>query len=149
MGEADTIKVTVDATAFIEHNGFGFGMVARDYEGELVKAKVVSKQGNVPAELAKVMTIKEALSWIKEEAWGKVQLESDCLVAVQAIRSKVVLVSPFGQVVEECRCLLKELNKIDLFFIKRSANMAAQHLARGSFSFLDRVFDRGMFLLIL
>lgn len=36
----------------------------------------------------------------------------------------------------------KDLN-IALFFIKRSANMAAHLLARESYSFPDRVIDRG------
>lgn len=39
------------------------------------------------------MAIKEALSWL---AWNKVVVE--CLVAVQAVRSSVTMVSPFGRV---------------------------------------------------
>lgn len=69
-------------------------------------------------------------------------IESDCLVMVQAIRSKVHMVSPFGLLVEDCRRLMKELNTTTLFYIKRSANMVAHELARASYSFPDRVFDR-------
>lgn len=69
-------------------------------------------------------------------------MESDCLVAVQAIRSNAKMVSPFGKVIMDCRNLLKELNIIELFFIKRSANMAAHELARESYFYPDRVFDK-------
>lgn len=35
----DTIKVTVDAATFEDQSVFGFGIIARDYRGELVQAK--------------------------------------------------------------------------------------------------------------
>lgn len=38
--------------------------------------------------------------------------------------------------------LVLDLNTVKLFFIKRSANMVAHELARASYSFPDRVFDR-------
>ncbi|XP_074363465.1 uncharacterized protein LOC141704019 [Apium graveolens] len=73
--------------------------------------------------------------------WQGVIVESDFLVAVQAIRSKAPMVSPFGRVIEACRAMLRDLNTVSLFFIKRSANVAAHELARVSYSFPDRVFD--------
>ena len=63
-------------------------------------------------------------------------------MAVQLIRSKVKMISPFGHVVEECRRLLDEQNTVSLLFLKRSANMVAHELARASYSFPDRFFDR-------
>lgn len=72
-----------------------------------------------------------------------VVLESDCLVAVQAIRSTIPMSSSFGMIVEECRSKLSYLNKVSLLFIRRSANMAAHCVAKASCSFPDRVFDRG------
>lgn len=53
------------------------------------------------------MAIKEALSWIKGGECNKVELEADCLVAIQALRSKVEMRSPFGRLVTECRGLLR------------------------------------------
>lgn len=47
--------------------------------------------------------------------------------------------SPFGNIVEECRHMFQELNTITLFFIKRYANMAVHVLARETYSFPDRV----------
>ncbi|XP_074348990.1 uncharacterized protein LOC141688433 [Apium graveolens] len=137
--QEETIKVSVDAAVFSEFSAFGIGLVARDSSGSLVQAKAKLFQGASTPALAEVIDIKEALSWMKEEQWNKVVVESDCLVAVQAIRSQVPMRSPFGKVVEDCKKLFKESQTISLFFVRQSANEAAHYIARESYSFPDRV----------
>lgn len=44
------------------------------------------------------------------------EIEFDCLVTVHAIRSKVLMPSPFGRVIEDCRRIVRE-GKIISFFI--------------------------------
>lgn len=140
--QIDTIKVTVDAAIFKNRGEFGFGLVARDCRGDLVLAKSVLHKGVASPELAEAMAVKEALSWIKSNGWFRVVLESDSLVTVQAIRSSEHMCSPFGLVVEECRQLLRLSNNIYLYFIRRSANVAAHSLARASYLYPGRSFDR-------
>lgn len=137
------VKVNVDAALFSEQLSFGAGMVGRDSRGELIQARTVLSAGVVQPELAEVMAIKEALSWMEANGWQEGIIETDCLVAAQAIRSKVMMYSPFGVVVEECRTLLTRLNKIVLLFVRRSANMAAHCVAKMSYSFPDRCFNGG------
>ncbi|KAL8114965.1 hypothetical protein AgCh_021696 [Apium graveolens] len=137
-----TIKVNVDAAIFKDPSAFGVGLIARDSRGELMYACSTYYKDDVSPELAEVLAIKEALSWIMEQAWEEFQLESDCLVAVQAIRSNVTMSSPFGVVVEECRSLIRNSNKVNLSFVRRSANMAAHFLAKESCSYPDRVISR-------
>lgn len=97
--------------------------------------------GQVRPELAEAVAVKEALSWVKDKQWREVVIETDCLVVVQAIRSKVPMTSPFGSIIMECRSLVVELNT-EVLFVHRSANMAAHFIARESCSFPGRVFDR-------
>lgn len=52
------------------------------------------------------------------------------------------MISPYGCIIEDCRKMLQELNTMSLLFIKRSANIAAHELARVSYSYPDRVFDK-------
>lgn len=87
------------------------------------------------------MSVKEALSWVKEKQWREVVIESDCLMVIQAIRSKVPMTSPFGSTIMDCRSLVAELNT-EVLFVHRSANVAAHFIARESCSFPGRVFDR-------
>lgn len=138
-----TVKVNVDAAIFQEHVSFGAGMVARDFRGKLLQARTVLSAGVVRPELAEVMAIKEALSWMETSGWTEGTLETDCLVAAQAIRSRIQMNSPFRVVVEECRNLLSRLNKISLLFVRRSANMAAHCVAKMSYSCPGRCFNGG------
>ncbi|KAL8156505.1 hypothetical protein AgCh_001560 [Apium graveolens] len=87
--QGNSIKVTVDAALFSERNEYGLGTVARDSDGLLVATKMVCFAGAVISEFAEALTIKEALSWIKDQEWQEVMLESYFLAAVQAIRRKV------------------------------------------------------------
>lgn len=91
--------------------------------GDLKLARTVYKLGSVRVEVAEAMAINKALSWIKSLQWNGVVVESDCLVAVQAFRSKVAIVSPFGRIIAKCRQLAQEINTVNLFFVRRSANM--------------------------
>lgn len=134
------VKITVDAATFTKGTSYSVGMLARNGEGEVILGTSKLFQGNVRPDFAEALAIKEALSWSKLNKWNRVVMESDCLAVVQAIRSKLPMHSPFGDIVMECRKLVKELN-IALFFIRRFANMVAHLITRESCSFPGRVFD--------
>lgn len=53
----DVIKVTADAATF-EQGAYGFGLIAGDNSGFLVRAKSGSKQGKVSSDYAEVVAIK-------------------------------------------------------------------------------------------
>lgn len=50
------------------------------------------------------------MSLCKLNKWEIMILESDCLTMVQAIRSKVPMHAPFGDIIMECQRLVHELN---------------------------------------
>ncbi|KAL8103332.1 hypothetical protein AgCh_027775 [Apium graveolens] len=137
-----TIKVNVDAATFRDPAAYGVGLIARDSKGELVHGHSSYYLGEISPETTEALAIEEALSWIMENQWGDVQLESDCLVAVQEVKSKIHMLSPFGSVVEECRILVSNSNNINLSFVRRSAYMAAHFLAKESCSYPGRVINR-------
>ncbi|KAM6576060.1 hypothetical protein CsatB_027897 [Cannabis sativa] len=128
-----TVKVNVDGATFEAHQKFGFGCVARDHHGKLIEAISESRWGCVSAEIAEVIGIKEALSWIKRKGWDRVVVESDALVVVQAINSSVHMPSQFGLLVEDCRTIVASLNNVLISYVNRSANRAAHCVARASY----------------
>lgn len=136
------VKFSVDAAVFEDRGGVGFRMIARDSDGLLVEAKALLYPHLVIPFLAEAMAIKEALSWIDRTQWPQVISESDYLVVVQAIRSKTPMISHFGLIIEDCRSLMQRLHKVSLYFDKRSANMVAHQLARESYDYSGRTFDR-------
>lgn len=103
-------------------------MIARDHNGQMLKAKSSCKQGSMNPELTEAIGIREALNWVKEQEWTATILESDCLFAVQAIRCSSFNFSYFGRVIDECKKLLVELESrnVVLKFVKRSANKIPQ-----------------------
>ncbi|XP_074377605.1 uncharacterized protein LOC141719122 [Apium graveolens] len=82
----NTVKVSVDAAIFQERQETGVGLIARDSTGSLLQTKAVIHTGQFAPILPEAMAIKEALSWIDEMHLGSTIIESDCLVASQAIR---------------------------------------------------------------
>ena len=95
---------------FAECSKFGIGLLARDADGKVVQGRSEVFDGQVRAELAEAVAVEEALSWVKDKQWPEVIIETDCLVVIQAIRSKVPMTSPLGSVIMECRGLVGELN---------------------------------------
>ena len=72
----------------------------------------------------------------------QVIIETDRLLVVQALRSKISMVSYFGCVIDECKHLWKDLNSVSINFVKRSVNEAAHALAKASSTIAERSFSR-------
>ncbi|XP_074327790.1 uncharacterized protein LOC141665702 [Apium graveolens] len=134
-------KINTDAAVFEASNRYSFAFAARNHKGELIEARSSCKEGCITPECAEAMGIREALSWIKDEQLKDVVVETDCLVAVQAIRGREAMSSYFGILIQDCRNLLKEVkNKgVYLKFVKRSANNLAHAFASCSYSVADRI----------
>lgn len=114
------IKVNTGAALFEESNSYSYSMIARDSNGQLVEEASSCKHGNMALDMAEAIAIREALSWIKVHIWSNVEVESDYLLIIQAIRYSSGTLSYLGRVVEEykqqllklkdCRCSLSLLN---------------------------------------
>lgn len=118
----------------------GIGLVARSHTGHMILAKTRCFSEVMNPSLAEAIAVNEALSWAKELSGNTIIIESDCLVVVQLIRSATPMRSRLGKVIVECRSLVRELNNVKLYFIKRSANMSAHELAKVSYIYSDREF---------
>ncbi|XP_060970040.1 uncharacterized protein LOC133037193 [Cannabis sativa] len=137
----NSVKINVDAAMFNENRQFGVGLVARDTQGLLIEGCTKLFQGQASAATAEAMGIREALSWIKKKRWTNVCIETDCLQVIQALRSTIEMRSMFGQVVNVCKDMLKFLNDVSIYFVRRSANMVAHSFARASIFYPDCTFS--------
>uniref|UniRef100_A0A803PQB3 Reverse transcriptase n=1 Tax=Cannabis sativa TaxID=3483 RepID=A0A803PQB3_CANSA len=134
----NTIKINVDSATFVSENRYGYGMVARNNSGILIDGKAGCNPGTFTPEVAEIIGIKEALSWIKSHNWHTVELEIDSLLSVQAIRSSIPLNSVFGVLVHDCQTLLSSIPSFKIHFVKRSANRLAHVVAKLSRSLSER-----------
>ncbi|KAM6553480.1 hypothetical protein CsatB_014242 [Cannabis sativa] len=144
--DSDTVKLNVDGALFERESAYGFGIVARDSTGHIVDLRATYQGGNYPAEVVEALGIKEALSWLKDKGWNKVDMETDSMVTVQAIFSNQIMSSTFGLVIRDCKSLLSALNNVSIRFVRRSANRVAHFVARRSRFFSDRSIHRIDFL---
>uniref|UniRef100_A0A803NFH1 Reverse transcriptase domain-containing protein n=1 Tax=Cannabis sativa TaxID=3483 RepID=A0A803NFH1_CANSA len=115
------VKVNVDAALFSNPHHVGIGLVARDSRGFLIEGCTKTFQGNFPPATAEAMGIREALSWIKTRQWTNVDIESDCLTVIQALRSPIEMISMFGQIVKASKDMLKDSNNVFIYFVRRSS----------------------------
>ncbi|XP_030499807.2 uncharacterized protein LOC115715132 [Cannabis sativa] len=134
----ETIKINVDAASFEQENSYGFGLVVRDHLGSPLHIQAEYHGGYFPSEVTEAMGIKEAFSWIKANHRSRVLIESDSMLAVQAIHSTQLMTSVLGLVVNDCRNILSSLSDVSLRFVRRSANCAAHFVARHARSSIGR-----------
>ena len=137
----NSIKINMDAAIFEKTNSYSFAWIARNHGGSLVEARSTCLRGTPNPELAEVMGIREALSWVMSKDQKNVIIESDCLQMVQAIRSFFSCLPYLGRVVQDCRTLLTNLSSKNVMFrfVKRSANKVAHFLARDSCSIANHI----------
>lgn len=140
--QPNIVKVSVDVAVYEDRGVVGFGLVARDSNGTLIEAIAKVHPTLVSPVVAEAMAFKEALSWADAQGWHDAVMESDCLSMVQAIRSQVSMRSYLGQIIEDCREMLRRLNKITLFFVRRSANMVTHQVARELYYLSGRRLNR-------
>lgn len=63
----NTIKVNCDAAIFAATSTYSTAFAVRDHMGDLVEAKSSCCLGNLSPENAEAISVREALSWIKEK----------------------------------------------------------------------------------
>ncbi|XP_074336623.1 uncharacterized protein LOC141673782 [Apium graveolens] len=140
------VEVNCDAVIFENSNSYNYAFVIRNHLGQFIEPRSKCLQGQASPELAEVVGVREALSWIKENQYSEVDVESDCQQVVQAIQSFISCLSYFGRVIEECRLLLVSLKDRNVLFrfIKRSENGLSHFITRHYSSIVDRVWRVGM-----
>ncbi|KAL8133302.1 hypothetical protein AgCh_008677 [Apium graveolens] len=140
LKEKNIVKVTVDVAIFSELESSRIGIIAHDHHGSLLEAMTRRFNEVMNPSMVEAIAIKEALSWAKNKQCNQITIEYDCLVVVQLIRSSTLMRSVLGKVIKECRRFITDSNNVELYFIKRSANMAAYELAQVSHMYPDRSF---------
>ncbi|XP_050223035.1 uncharacterized protein LOC126673095 [Mercurialis annua] len=119
------VKANVDTTMFANSGGVGLGIVVRDEEGRVIRARQVRLNGNYSPRTAEALGIREVLSWVKDV--DKLIVESDAMEVVVEIRNQSLVASKF--IVEDCANLTNQFSNILFLFVRRYVNQAAHVLA--------------------
>ena len=76
---------------------------------------------NLAPKEAKVIKVREALSWLKHIQMTKVLVEMDSQVVFNALNRPSLTSSPFTMLVKDCQGLAKSMSNIIFTFAKRFA----------------------------
>ena len=129
------LKCNVDAGVLRAYGMIGSCVVLHDYHDSFVVARFNVQYSNVlTPSVAKALSFREALKWLKEVGMSLMLLESDALVMVNAIKHCKVNDACFGLIIADCISLLKEIPNCSISFVRTLANQVAHVLARASVS---------------
>ncbi|KAL8148276.1 hypothetical protein AgCh_005590 [Apium graveolens] len=122
----------MDASLFSGAPDFTVGMVSRDHKNTLLVGRTSCFRAPVSVFEEEAIGVREALSWVKDMQFNacKVELETDSLLVVQGIKNSVINLLEVGEVLEQCRRYLRELEGIFIHFIRNQANRVAHEFAR-------------------
>lgn len=128
--EVGVLKVNVDASVYAGRSSFSVGMVLRDHAGRFCRARNFRRMGEVYVFEAEAEGVLAALKWIVEHDIANVEIESDSVLTVQALRKDTQNLLEVGNILQESRLLLQARPDIRVFHIKKQANKVAHLLAR-------------------
>uniref|UniRef100_A0A803PR95 RNase H type-1 domain-containing protein n=1 Tax=Cannabis sativa TaxID=3483 RepID=A0A803PR95_CANSA len=98
----------------------------------VIQAKTLKKVGALQPHEVEAIGIKEVLSWIKDNGWPSVIVESDCLRVVSDLQKNKSMASPYGHIISYCKALFVDGYNVSFNFVKRPANKVAHALAPGA-----------------
>ncbi|KAM7519824.1 hypothetical protein LguiB_018786 [Lonicera macranthoides] len=87
--------------------------------------------------MAEVIGMRKVLSWLKSINAGKLIVETDSQLVVNAMNRVELDFSSFGLVIDDCKLLADSLKQCKVVFARRSTNGVAHCLARTAISVSD------------
>ncbi|XP_057418993.1 uncharacterized protein LOC130713222 [Lotus japonicus] len=131
---AGLIKVNFDAS--VRRNLAGIGLVARDEDGEVLAAATLAMVLMQSVGLAEALCFRWALQMAIDLGFRAVCFETDSLQLFQWWLRRSRGSSYLDLIISDCRTLSLAFSNMDVSFVRRSGNSAADFLARGASSFL-------------
>ena len=86
------------------------------------------------AQTIEALSLREVLSWAKDQGMVNVVFEIDAQSIVKALPSCSTDTSYSGMILQDCNAFLSAIGAAHLVFVKRYANMVAHSLARAACS---------------
>ncbi|XP_074323921.1 uncharacterized protein LOC141660834 [Apium graveolens] len=125
-----TLKVNVDASIFAGNMSYSVGMVLRDQTKGFYKARVLRNSGEVSMFEAEATGVLAAIRWVVELGISNVEVESDSMLTVQALRKGTQNFLEVGNILQENHLMLESRPNIIVSFVKKQANKVAHLLYR-------------------
>ncbi|XP_057422210.1 uncharacterized protein LOC130716023 [Lotus japonicus] len=126
------VKMNIDA-ATNQSKIAGFGCVARDYNGDILAAASLFPTVVLSATLGEALSLRWAMVLATQLGFRRVQFETDSLLLHQAWKKRRGS-SILFTVIADCFNLMHLFDYVDLSFVRREGNSAADFMARNASS---------------
>jgi ribonuclease HI len=125
----DALKLNVDAHS-LSDGRWALGLILRGDDESCVRAATRIRKGTDCATLAEAMGLEEALKMVKRWDLRNTIIETDAKVIVDTVNSRNRPRTIWGKVVERCAKMIKDMQGVNVIWVRRSGNRAAHELAR-------------------
>ena len=123
-------KINFDAAVFVEINASSVGVIVRNDKGETMAALSASGPPVQDSKEAKVLACRRALEFAIEAGFTELVLEGDNSIVMKSIMSPQPNMSRLGHAYEDKKCIAARLSRVEVSFVKRSANAVTHALAK-------------------
>ncbi|XP_057418123.1 uncharacterized protein LOC130712301 [Lotus japonicus] len=135
--EVGVIKLNFDAS--IKNGLGGFGMVARDSNGEIVGAAALYPVNAPSPLLGEASSFRWALQLAVHFGFRSVCFETDCLQLFEWWKKGRTGLSYLDTIVRDCRLLATAFSSFNFAFVRRTGNLVADFLAKHASDFPNSV----------
>ena len=115
----------------------GYGAIIRNEKGEVMAAMTASGPMVRNSDEAKFLACRKAIEFGVDAGFSRLIVEGDNINVTRAISSSLENTSPFGNVVDDIRHLLRSLQWVSVGCIRRGGNQVAHVLAQYAKNSLD------------
>ncbi|XP_026416837.1 uncharacterized protein LOC113312290 [Papaver somniferum] len=129
--DVNTVKVFVDASFNNLTNECGTGMVICDCTGAVTGVKGSYATGVRDSETGECMAVMEALSWIKEKGFQKIDIVADAETVVKHITMEELFVSwENRKIIRNIKSILSSFNFCSITHVKRGGIFLADLISK-------------------
>ncbi|XP_074300105.1 uncharacterized protein LOC141631315 [Silene latifolia] len=122
------VKINVDAGTKVGE-GVGVGVVCRDNARKVLWGLTIVRDQQWEPEMAEAMAILDGLQEAAVRGHRRVEMESDCLVVIEALKAKKIGRSMVSLVLEDILILSNSFNFVSWLHTSRINNCVAHELA--------------------
>ncbi|KAF5477659.1 hypothetical protein F2P56_004279, partial [Juglans regia] len=127
--DPDMLKLNVDGAVFSQMGKAGMGAIVRNSVGSVLMAASILESDVAEPEHIEVTTVFRGLQLCASMGIEKIQVESYCLLAIEAVQKDNMVNSLLGGLYAEIKKLSSCFRECVFHHVYREANMAAHYLA--------------------
>ncbi|XP_057444643.1 uncharacterized protein LOC130736886 [Lotus japonicus] len=131
------VKINIDAAVGRDKLA-GFGMVARNYNGEVMASASMYPTMVLSPTIGEALSLRWAMELDTQLGFRRVLFETDCLPLFQAWK-KATRGSYLFTIIQDCFRFCNLFDFVDFTFVRRNDNNAADYMARNASTFTNEV----------